>query len=201
MAHSTSDMRLVGGHPALDLANTVDGHRGQAGCDLLRSFSDLLVLARRTALLDEACLSALQAVASEHVERARAALKRAVALREAVYRVFLAEEVEQEIPSDALGFMQAVAREGRGRARLQRFEAGFAWHLPFDELEDVGRAFAIAAVDLLIAGSDRRRVRECKGDDCGWLFLDRSKKGHRIWCSDAGCGARSRVARFRAEPA
>ena len=64
--------------------------------------------------------------------------------------------------------------------------------------EDVGRAFALTAIELLMARNGRREVRQCKGDNCGWLFLDHSKGGHRMWCSDASCGTRSRIARFRA---
>ncbi len=45
MGTSTVDMRFSGGHPALDLANTVDSRRGRWGPDLLRSFEDLLILA------------------------------------------------------------------------------------------------------------------------------------------------------------
>jgi predicted RNA-binding Zn ribbon-like protein len=70
--------------------------------------------------------------------------------------------------------------------RIQAFEKGTPCEIRY------GRA-----LELLIARNDRREVRECKGDNCGWLFLDRSKGGHRMWCSDASCGARSRIARFR----
>ncbi|WP_312367149.1 CGNR zinc finger domain-containing protein [Ensifer sp.] len=30
------------------------------------------------------------------------------------------------------------------------------------------------------------------------LFLDKSKSGRRLWCSDASCGTHTRVKRFRA---
>jgi hypothetical protein len=70
--------------------------------------------------------------------------------------------------------------------RIQAFERGTPFAIGY------GRAH-----ELLIARNDRRDVRECKGDNCGWLFLDHSKGGHRIWCSDTSCGTRSRIARFR----
>ncbi|WP_310218026.1 CGNR zinc finger domain-containing protein [Neorhizobium sp. 2083] len=40
-------------------------------------------------------------------------------------------------------------------------------------------------------------MRECTGDNCGWLFIDHSKSGRRRWCSDATCGSLARVKRFR----
>jgi predicted RNA-binding Zn ribbon-like protein len=200
MATSTSDMRLSGGHPALDFANTVDSRRGRWGPDFLRSFDDLLVLAERTAVLDSVAVSRLRKKASADPERARTSVDKAVTLREAIHQVFIAEDTARACRSTALQVVESAAREGRSRERLSQNKSGFAWSLPFDELEDVGRAFALTALELLIARSNRREVRECKGDNCGWLFLDHSKGGLRKWCSDATCGTRSRVARFRTQP-
>jgi predicted RNA-binding Zn ribbon-like protein len=198
MATSTSDMRLSGGHPALDFANTVDCRLGRWGPDFLHSFDDLLVLAERTAVLDSVAVSNLRKKASTDPERARTVIDQALTLREAIHQVFLAEDTERAYPSAALKVVETAAREGRSRERLTRSRLGFVWSVPFDELEDVGRAFALTAIELLIARNGRREVRECKGDNCGWLFLDHSKGGHRMWCSDASCGTRSRIARFRA---
>lgn len=200
MATSTSDMRLSGGHPALDFANTVDSRRGRWGPDFLHSFDDLLVLAERSAMLDSSRVFGLREKASANPERARALVDEAVALREAIHQVFIAEDTGGAYPSAALQVVETAAREGRSRERLSRTKSGFSWSLPFGELEDVGRAFALTAIELLITRNDRREVRECKGENCGWLFLDHSKGGHRIWCSDASCGTRSRIARFRRRP-
>jgi predicted RNA-binding Zn ribbon-like protein len=201
MATSTSDMRLSGGHPALDFANTIDSRRGRRwGPDFLRSFDDLIVLAERSEVLDAATSSVLREKALADPKRARAVLDEAAKLREAVYKVFVAEDAGSAYPAPALELMENTAREGRARERLSQTKTGFAWSLPFDSLDDVGRAFALAAIELLISRHDRREVRECRGDNCGWLFLDQSKGGRRMWCSDAGCGTRSRVARFRTQP-
>ena len=198
MATSTSDMRLSGDHPALDFANTIDSRRGRWGTDFLHSFDDLLVIAERTAVLDSVVVSRLRKKASADPARARTAVDEAVTLREAIHQVFVAEDMGCTYPRAALKVVEAAAREGRSRERLTHTKRGFTWSLPFDELEDVSRAFALRALELLIARNNRREVRECKGDNCGWLFLDHSKGGHRMWCSDASCGTRSRIARFRA---
>ena len=197
MATSTSDMRLSGDHPALDFANTIDSRRGRWGTDFLHSFDDLLVIAERTAVLDSVVVSRLRKKASADPARARTAVDEAVTLREVIHQVFIAEDMGRAYPPAALKVVETAAREGRSRERLTHTKRGFTWSLPFDELEDVSRAFALRAIELLIARNDRREVRECKGDNCGWLFLDHSKGGHRMWCSDASCGARSRIARFR----
>jgi len=198
MATSTSDMRLSGDHPALDFANTIDSRRGRWGTDFLHSFDDLLVIAERTAVLDSVVVSRLRKKASADPARARTAVDEAVTLREVIHQVFIAEDMGRAYPPAALKVVETAAREGRSRERLTHTKRGFTWSLPFDELEDVSRAFALRALELLIARNNRREVRECKGDNCGWLFLDHSKGGHRMWCSDASCGTRSRIARFRA---
>ena len=200
MATSTSDMRLSGGHPALDFVNTVDSRRTRWGPDFLNSYDDLLVIAERTAVADSVAVSRLRKKAAADPRRARTAVDEAVALREAAYKLFIAEDTGRTYPSAALKVVEKAAREGRSRERLLHTKSGFAWSLPFDQLEDVGHAFALTAIEVLIARNGRREIRECKGDSCGWLFLDHSKGGHRRWCSDASCGTRSRIARFRTRP-
>jgi predicted RNA-binding Zn ribbon-like protein len=200
MATSTSDMRLSGGHPALDFVNTVDSRRTRWGPDFLNSYDDLLVIAERTAVADSVALSRLRKKAAADPRRARTAVDEAVALREAAYKLFIAEDTGRTYPSAALKVVEKAAREGRSRERLLHTKSGFAWSLPFDQLEDVGHAFALTAIEVLIARNGRREIRECKGDSCGWLFLDHSKGGRRRWCSDASCGTRSRIARFRTRP-
>nr|WP_250813147.1 CGNR zinc finger domain-containing protein [Neorhizobium tomejilense] len=74
---------------------------------------------------------------------------------------------------------------------------GFRWRLPLTDLNDLAGLFAAAAADLITGRSHRRLVRECKGDNCGWLFLDKPKSGWPLWCSEATCGTHARVKRFR----
>ncbi|XAZ26152.1 CGNR zinc finger domain-containing protein (plasmid) [Sinorhizobium sp. B11] len=63
-----------------------------------------------------------------------------------------------------------------------------------------GRAIRIGwlAANLLTSRRDRRPIQACEGPNCGWLFLDHSRNGHRRWCSDRTCGSHARVRKFRA---
>lgn len=47
----------------------------------------------------------------------------------------------------------------------------------------------------LLASSGLDRVRQCAGDDCGWLFLDTSRNHSRRWCDMADCGNRAKARR------
>lgn len=53
-------------------------------------------------------------------------------------------------------------------------------------------ATALSAINLL-APEQRRRIRIC--DNCGWLFLDRSRNGSRRWCDMTVCGNRIKAQR------
>jgi predicted RNA-binding Zn ribbon-like protein len=49
-----------------------------------------------------------------------------------------------------------------------------------------------AATDLL-SSSDVGRLRVCANPECGWLFLDQSRKRNRRWCSMRECGSRAKA--------
>lgn len=199
MATSTTDMTLCGGHPALDFANTVDSRRGLWGPDFLRCSGDLIVLAKRVGLIDEPQAGDLDILEKAHPRLADAALIGAVRLREAVYEVFLSEDTQQPYPAAALDIIHEVARSARARQLFSRTDVGFRWVQPVTEFSDLVGRFASEATDLIMSRPNRRPVRECKGDNCGWLFLDTSKSGRRHWCSDATCGTHARVKRFRSK--
>lgn len=190
-------MPLRGGHPALEFANTVDSRRGRWGPDLLRSYDDIIILAQRVGLVDEQQAGELGALAKAHPRVTAAAFNEAVRLREAIYAIFLSEDAGQPYPDEAFEVVHDIAGRARARESLSKTEDGFRWRLPLTDLTDLVGLFAMAATDLLVGRGDRRLIRECKGDNCGWLFLDKSRSGRRLWCSEATCGTHERVKRFR----
>lgn len=57
---------------------------------------------------------------------------------------------------------------------------------------------AVSALAILTDRRERYRLKICPGDDCGWIFIDETKNGRRIWCSMETCGNRSKAARHYA---
>jgi len=49
----------------------------------------------------------------------------------------------------------------------------------------------------LALSAERERFRRCGNPLCGWLFVDRSRGGRRLWCEAAVCGNRVKVGRHR----
>ncbi len=197
MASTTSDMPLSGGHAALDFVNTVDSRRGRWGPDLLGSLEDLVVLAERLGLVDPLEGELLKCVATADTHDAGIVLLEAVNLREAAYGVFVAEDRGGVASTSQLRVLEQAACKARAREVLKMTREGLRWKLPLEERRDIIDMFALEVIELLIDAGARRPVRECKGDNCGWLFLDRSKGGRRIWCSEASCGTRERSRRLR----
>ena len=194
---TVTEIRLLGGHPALDFANTVDARRDRWGPDALATYGDLVTWGERVGLIDPTLAEQLRREGAAEPSEASAALERAKAVRELLYLVFLVEvrgAVVEPADSAALGHLVDGALAQRA---LVPNPEGFAWGWTDGGLDAVLHRVVLAAADLLASRGDRRAVRECPGANCGWLFLDRSRGGRRHWCSDESCGTRSRVKRFR----
>jgi predicted RNA-binding Zn ribbon-like protein len=198
-ADTVSELRLLGGRLCLDFANTVDPRDGSDPRDFLSSYDDLVLWGRRVDLLSEREGRRLRRLGRAHPRRAAGAYQRAIKLREAIFRTFLAlSRNAKPTGADVEAIRQSYV-EALAASRLHGSEAGFEWRT-----DDSGSltAFlapvAISAVELLTSPSVSR-VKECAAEgDCGWLFLDTSKNGARRWCRMEGCGARAKARRYYA---
>src|SRR5215212_2888208 len=83
-------LSLVGGRLCLDFANTVGSHAGASPNEYLRSYRDLVAWSRHAGILTDAEERRLLDVAAGRPDEAGVVLERAVALREAIYRLFSA---------------------------------------------------------------------------------------------------------------
>lgn len=191
-------MRLVGGHPALDLINTVDAREGRWGPDLLVDRAAALRWAQRAGLLSPDEIDRL--FIEEGSSRPDGELLRLVEARELLYRLFLAEaERHRPNPTDIHRFERLVQMAHAHRSLLFTDDGRSSWLWSNNDSDTVLHRVVLSAADLLTDVS-RRRVSVCRGQNCGWLFLDRSRAGNRRWCSDEGCGSHSRVRKFRSHP-
>src|SRR5712691_2254968 len=82
--------QFVGGDVCLDFTNTVGGKRGATTREYLNSCADFVAWCRQADLLDESRADALLRRATRHPDESSAALQRAIALRESIYRIFAA---------------------------------------------------------------------------------------------------------------
>jgi predicted RNA-binding Zn ribbon-like protein len=192
--------RLLGGRLCLLFANTVEGPISDHPLDFLGSYAELARWGWHAGVLEEGEAERLAAAAERDPEAAAAAFRRAMALRDAIDRLFRA--VAQGEPPDGRDLATVGEEYAAALASTRLVPAGggydWTWAGRPDDLDRSLWPVARSAVELL-TGGDLRRVRACPGaDDCGWLFYDTSRNGTRRWCSMEGCGSRVKMRRHYA---
>jgi predicted RNA-binding Zn ribbon-like protein len=118
-------------------------------------------------------------------------LRRAVALREALRALLLANATGARPPADALGALDEAGR----RAPL-RVGADLAL-APAGHGVDAALGRLLAIVVLARADGTWARLKACPGERCQWALYDRTRSRTRTWCAAAKCGARTRARAYR----
>jgi predicted RNA-binding Zn ribbon-like protein len=186
--------RFVGGALCLDFTNTVDNRLGPEPRDKVRSCRDLLAWGRESGALDGGAAQVLAQHALNHPDDADAALRRALGLREALYRTFTAVAAGSEPSRVDLAILNTVLSQAMTNAAITWTGGGFAWSWhQTAQLSRLVWPVARSAADLLTS-RESVRVRICANDICGWLFADTT--GRRRWCEMRGCGNRAKAARY-----
>jgi len=186
---------LSGGALCLDFANTW-GDRARTESDRLASYGDLLAFARQAGIASGPVVSALARLAARDPAAAVGAVTRARALREAIARLFSAQARGREVSPGDVERLNDALMQGLTRLRVDRTEQGYRWRWSHDPIDlDAPLAPIARSAAELLTSAELRRVRECDGDDCTWLFLDGSRSRSRRWCSMASCGNRAKARR------
>ena len=207
---SAAEMKLVGGRLCLDFINTVDGRKSdprrkqpnsvnsQLLGDKLGEYSDLVGWSRHSGIVTAAEAERLVQASKRNAGKAKDVLDRAIALREALYRICKAEMTSRRPQGVDLETVNDELLEARTHERLTHGPHGFTWEWVDSEaaLDRMLWSIADSGVELLTSG-DLSRLRECSGEECGWLFEDTSKNRSRQWCDMQDCGNVAKVRRYR----
>ncbi|MFN8497872.1 MAG: ABATE domain-containing protein [Anaerolineae bacterium] len=192
---------LIAGELCLDFTNTVSGRdkadpHAPVTNDKLASYADLLAWSELAGVLTPSLAARLRSEAEQRPAAALAALERAIALREAMYRVFAARAAAAATDVEDLAVLNDALAAAMARARLIPVGEGFVWDWPDgeDALDRMLWPVARSAAELLTS-SRVERVHECEGDTCTWLFVDTSKNHSRRWCDMKDCGNRAKARR------
>jgi len=207
---SAAVMKLVGGRLCLDFVNTVDGRKSDSPRkksqsvdtlvlgDKLEDYSDLVEWSRHSGIITPTEAGRLIQDSKRGTTEAQAVFQRAIALREALYRIFKAMVTGRTPQSVDLEKVNDELLKARNHERLISTEKGFTW-------EWIGREAALdrmlwsivhSATEFL-STADLSRLRECGGEECGWMFEDISRNRSRQWCHMQDCGNLAKVRRFR----
>lgn len=207
MTHSFGNR--IGGSLCLDFVNTVGGRIRSSGRRRAKRSADQVVddrlasyeaLRRWGALVGVLTPRQAKSLAYEAVRRPAAAAAvsaRSLILREAMFRIFT-DAIQGDRPrSEDLAIFNRELQTARGR-ELVVASPDLRWE--FDRtkgaLDQVLWPIVASAAELLTSAS-LKRVGQCPGEACGWLFLDTSRSRRRQWCDMATCGTLAKVRRFR----
>jgi predicted RNA-binding Zn ribbon-like protein len=190
--------QLNGGHPALDLVNTLDMRFTGGNIELLPTYAELLRFVVQEEMLTPEQARGLARTASP--AKTQQVLAATWELREALASVLYAWADGSKPPGPQVAILerhfQAAAQHRN--LRVDGTHLDWVWNgngrveveLPLWKL-------AQAASDLLtsnIADS----IKGCGDPTCRWLFLDVSKNHTRRWCDMKTCGNRMKARRFQA---
>ena len=194
------DIALIGGHPALDFVNSVEGRGSDTTLNYLADYDRLARWCVRVGLLAPADGARVRQQAKRHAVIAARVWREAMALREDLNDVFRALVRSDDPPRAAVAGLNTAIERAFANRRVQptgRGAIGWTWTTANAGLEIVVWEIALAAAGLVTDAERRRRIRICANGPCDWMFLDTSRSGRRRWCRMGVCGNASKVRRFR----
>jgi predicted RNA-binding Zn ribbon-like protein len=197
----TLPFKYVGGDPAIDLVNTVDWTGRGLENERLGDYDRVTRWAEGAGVISARLGATLRKRAAAHPREAEAAYQSTLRARELLARLFgeianggaSAEALREfnQLLGPALEHFRVV-RPARDRApRLQ-----LGWEDLDRRLESLLWPVLWSAASL-IASDEASRIRVCGGEDCGWMYVDRSRNGLRRWCQMETCGTREKTRRRR----
>jgi predicted RNA-binding Zn ribbon-like protein len=196
----TLPFKYVGGDPSIDLVNTVDWTPRGLVDERLTDYDRLTRWAEGAGQLNGRQGSRLRARAAEHPRLAERAYRDALALRWQLRQLFVAIAHDRPVSaSPALAELNAALSSALGQLELAPRASGgdeggvlqWSWRDANEQLDHVLWPVLWAAGELL-ASDEATRIRECGGEDCGWLYVDRSRNGLRRWCQMEVCGTKEK---------
>jgi predicted RNA-binding Zn ribbon-like protein len=195
MSGRANPFEWSGGHPALDLVNTLDERPSPSPIESLATYGDLTRFAALAGLVDRRTAVRLQRLGNpgSHI------VKRARKLREHLHDVLAAANSGRPARQSDLDAL-SVAIQSAHAARMlvaspspglanRRWSPALTPEIPL-------HAFSLA-IECLLVDEDRKRIRKCSASDCDVYYIDTSKGRRRQWCSMKGCGNREKQRRWR----
>lgn len=196
MTDRTDPFEWSGGHPALDLVNTLDERPFDSPIENLVTYRDLVRFAELARLIEPSIAARLRNLDGRACSRVT---KRARKLREHLHNILAAVHSGRPArPLDLDAISAAIQAAHAAQALVTSPSprlASHCWSLP--SAPDIPLHACALAIERLLVDEDRKRIRKCGASDCDVYYLDKSKGQLRQWCSMKGCGNREKQRRWR----
>jgi predicted RNA-binding Zn ribbon-like protein len=208
-ATDAGSTKLIAGRLCLNFVNAVGGRSsqsdkparqdyGQIRADKLREYSDLVVWSEHAGVLTAAEARTLLREGEQRIPEASEVFTRALRLREAMYHIFKSLLAGWKIQATDINVINQELAIAQNHDHLIFAEGRFRKTLDDnrDALDRMLWVITQSATELLIS-DELPRVKQCGGQECGWLFFDTSRNRSRQWCDMQDCGNLAKVRRFR----
>ena len=186
---------------ALDFANSTTGRGTDHFVEHLFDYEDLLRWSVFNELLTPEAAAALQARVSPDEQACR--VRRGDACAGAAEPPCSTRWPTAGRRTRALRHARRPRQGGAsGRRSCARAGPAYAWRFEPPDARPDGLLGPIlrSAVEVLTR-RDLSRLKACPGEHCGWVFLDPTKNGARVWCEMEVCGTRAKLAQARRKAA
>jgi predicted RNA-binding Zn ribbon-like protein len=183
---STHEFQFIAGNLALDFVNTIGNRLGEP-----RNYLDTCVnyqkWAARAGFRQDHNLPQITPRQLETIS----------AVRESLHRIFRSLATGSSPSPSMLAPLNEGLAAVAGKRLLysQKGRITWRWHTNQNDPDLFLGPVLVSAAELLVGGL-WTKLRQCDGETCGWLFLDRSPAGRRRWCSMADCGNRAKFRTF-----
>jgi predicted RNA-binding Zn ribbon-like protein len=202
---STPPFAFLGGDPSLDLVNTVAWTRHGLAHERLTTYDAVTQWAEGAGVIAGSVGATLRRRAKFRSHEAEETLTKAWEIRAILQRLFApaAAAKDRESPLAAYNALlgEALQRLEVGRGERQGFKVAparmrWSWREIGDSLDSLLWPVVWSAA-LLLVSEEAARIRKCGGQDCGWVYVDRSRNGLRRWCRMETCGTQAKSRRRR----
>ena len=190
---------LEEGKLCLDFVNTVEWRNSDTKKkESLIDFSALVLWSKMVGILEDSIAQVLIKKSLQESYKADQVYKRAIELRELLFRIFSSIIKTGQASKNDLDIFNKYLAESMGKSCcLIPSGNRFTWSFcsGTDSMDLFLDPIIKSTADLLVS-PELRRVKECADETCGWLFIDKSRNKSRRWCSMNDCGNRAKAHRF-----
>ncbi len=199
MAEDMLPFKYIGGDPAVDLVNTVDWTRDGLKDERLGDYQRLTRWAEGSGVVSPDLVAKLRRRAAKRPAHASTVYRAALQAREIIRRLFLELVGGSAVAGTVADFNRILAP---ALQHLRVTPLGTAPRLQLGWKDEENRLDSVLwpvlwSAASLITSEEASRIRVCGGEDCGWMYVDRSRNGLRRWCQMESCGTREKTRRRR----
>jgi predicted RNA-binding Zn ribbon-like protein len=193
----SSRISRLGGHDALDFANTVSWRDTPRAIDHLSNYAQLVAWCKAAGTLTRPAAKIATKLGTSSPGDAALILAHAHRLRAATLDIGHAVANGVDPTKDARSALLREVRASLADAELSANDGALSISYPPKNVRAALLGpIAWSALELFSA-EHGGRLKQCPPSDCQWLFIDTTKNKSRRWCDMATCGNRAKVHRHR----